>query len=581
MGKNNGLQEFVHHMVGTHLMIKVLFCALVLMSASCSNSSDAKSGGLSTKAQNTITLLQENHTNGIISDSQFSEAKENVMSYDSRGFFGKYWFGAVFLLYLVGTMLFARAAAPLDRVKPMRASRPYGFWLLGGFWGCHHTYLWSWVPKFDNEENYGRYFLIWTWISWISMIFVLLLNYTALMYFYDMPQLLLINSDTWSWNTPNSNILWISIYIFCIISIVNVVSGLLAIPYWTYMFNAKYFRRNPENDAILSNQRLSVDNSLADGQETISHITQDLETITERVEGDYIIEDSNRDDSFWGGTKRFFKNVATLGNSAKLEEEMDRLRLLSACCKNLQRDINKADCLNSDLYDALEEYRAAAYRNLYLAKELIGLVKSKVSSKAQKRIVDTFLEVYKPEGMTGGNVRLDDAALSFNTDLFMQRFGSDMSETLTCLNDKIEKGGTVNKDDFIVAGIELAFSSALNGLENIIDLYSSTKQARAEVQDDIASALKYIKKAIPSIQNYLAALLRQAELLTSLSNANKAFIKAYEPLREEVFGDPSFSQYIFGLKDHKELFASDKFREDLQYLIRVCSEYNKINQAKL
>ena len=68
-----------------------------------------------------------------------------------------------------------------------------------------------------------------------------------------------------------------------------------------------------------------------------------------------------------------------------------------------------------------------------------------------------------------------------------------------------------------------------------IDLYSQTKEARREVQQQINEALEYIKKAIPAIQNYQAALLRQSEVLVALTQCNKAFVCAYEPLRKQIF----------------------------------------------
>lgn len=127
----------------------------------------------------------------------------------------------------------------------------------------------------------------------------------------------------------------------------------------------------------------------------------------------------------------------------------------------------------------------------------------------------------------------------------------------------------------------LGWSIAINGIANIIDLYSQTKEARREVQQQINEALEYIKKAIPAIQNYQAALLRQSEVLVALTQCNKAFVCAYEPLRKQIFGEPTFWKYLTGIKKNQELFKTTDFRKDLQHLILVSSEYNKVNQSKV
>ena len=55
---------------------------------------------------------------------------------------------------------------------------------------------------------------------------------------------------------------------------------------------------------------------------------------------------------------------------------------------------------------------------------------------------------------------------------------------------------------------------------------------------------------------------------------------AYEPLRQKVFGRPTFSQFIRGINKDQQYFKSNEFRRDLQHLIIVCSKYNRIYNAK-
>ena len=298
------------------------------------------------------------------------------------------------------------------------------------------------------------------------------------------------------------------------------------------------------------------------------------------VEEDYIIEDPDKDHSLWGGVKRFFKSVVTLGNSSKLEKEMDRLRLLGSCCDDLSRDISETEMYNDELYDYLQKSRVAAYRNLYLSKELIGIIKTKISSEQQKLLVDEFKLIEVPANMaTGVAFRASD--IQFNGDNFLSSVGMDMDSTLQNLGSRLEKEGNLSKGDFIAAGVEAGLSIAINGIANIVDLYSQTKEARREVQQQINEALEYIKKAIPAIQSYQAALLRQSEVLVALTQCNKVFVCAYEPLRKQIFGEPTFWKYLVGVKKKQELFKTIDFRKDLQHLILVSSEYNKVNQSKV
>ena len=55
---------------------------------------------------------------------------------------------------------------------------------------------------------------------------------------------------------------------------------------------------------------------------------------------------------------------------------------------------------------------------------------------------------------------------------------------------------------------------------------------------------------------------------------------AYEPMRQKVFGQPTFSKFLRGIDKEMSYLKSDDFRKDLQHLILVCTEYNKVYNAK-
>lgn len=110
---------------------------------------------------------------------------------------------------------------------------------------------------------------------------------------------------------------------------------------------------------------------------------------------DIVIEDET-DEKISG----LFKNLFTLGKSSTLKSKVQRLRALRYCCQIISDDIDKFELDNNRLFSYLKYYRVAAYRNLYLAKELIGIVKDKVSSRQQELIIDEFPQLISPKILT-------------------------------------------------------------------------------------------------------------------------------------------------------------------------------------
>ena len=274
------------------------------------------------------------------------------------------------------------------------------------------------------------------------------------------------------------------------------------------------------------------------------------------------------------------KRFLTLGNSSTLKRKVQRLRALRYCCENISENLDNLDKDNTVLFSYLKYYRVAAYRNLYLAKELIGVVKDKVSSQEQKLIVDEFPELTKPQNSNPSDVYFDASQTSFNSDRFLESVGLSLSSSFDNLSEKIGKEKELAKEDFIEAGIEIAIDSLIAGITEVFDMYSRTKENIRDVEVKISEAINYLSKACPSINNYKAELIRQSEIMIALYKCNRAFVMAYEPLRQKIFGRPTFSQFIRGINKDQQYFKSDGFRRDLQHLIMVCSKYNRIYNAK-
>ncbi|RRD91957.1 hypothetical protein EII33_05960 [Bacteroides heparinolyticus] len=549
----------------------VLFI-LCLSLISCSSEKEEEKS-LSNKAKNTITWLEQLQESGDISEVTFQEAKENIQKYDNRFFLWKYCFFLVFIIYIIASSsyIYFITDKNLDRRYPLSKWYVYSVWLYSGLFGGHISLLWN--------NHHTTISAIWRFFSYTIVIIAFIFNYTAIMYFYDMPSILRLYDETWKWSMPNSYFLHYSLLAVELLFLVNIIGGLLFIPYWTYVYNALYFRRHHENDKILSGKPVKIDFFYKQLSKHIKELNKNLEEIKVYVEQDYYIEDPNKDYSFWGDCKRFFKNIATLGNSSKLEKEVDRLRLLNECCIQLQEDIQETEYYNDTLYSFLEKYRIAAYRNLFLAKELIAIIKTKISSQQQSLIVDEFKSITTPDPFFSGiDFRASD--ITFNSDNFFVSVENKIEDLTNELGKRLEREQNLSKEDFINAGIELGIHTAIEAITNIINLYSDTLNARKEVNENIRKSIRYIDKAIPAIQKYQVALMRESEVLLALSKCNKAFIHAYEPLRIQVFGKPTFGSFLKGIKKNQAVFKTEEFHKKLHHLILVSSEYNKINQIK-
>ena len=94
-----------------------LLGVLLLLLCSCSSADKV----LSEKAEKTISMLENLQKENRISDVTFQEARENVIQYDYKSFFGKYWFGAVFIAYVIITLVATNVESEenLDRAKPL------------------------------------------------------------------------------------------------------------------------------------------------------------------------------------------------------------------------------------------------------------------------------------------------------------------------------------------------------------------------------------------------------------------------------------------------------------------------------
>lgn len=526
----------------------ILFILIVL--CSCSKKQEKEVRPLSVNAVEAISILEENKT--YVDDTSFSNIKNRIENYDRGGKIWKYAI-AIFVLIIVFAALFVtRAISSEERKRPFPIWKGYLLLFTVGFLGIHKTVICRW-------DGFVNCILFWA---------LFLFNFSTIMIYWIYPKLLFY--------IPEYNLFTRIIFLILVLML---VLDFFLIPYYLFRYNANYFRKNKSEDRMLISKSDLYDSANKFVNKEIRQVNKQLENINIYVKEDYFIEDPNKDMTFWGSLTRGAKSVITFGNSNKLEIEMNRLRCLSTCCDELGDLYDSCRFCNEILSGDLISSRIAVYRNLYLAKELIGIVKNKLSTKQQSLLVDYYFKCDMPKYQMNinGIANLD---VSFNSEVFLDSLGSDLTVIFDNLNTKLENE-SLSKKDFVDAAVLTGLNVFVNGLSAIIDLNIRTKEARSEVQTQTSNALLYIDEAVIGIQEYQKYILRQKEILEALEKANIAFIQAYVPLREQVFGKPTFWKFLTGIPKNRELFKTNEFREDLQHLILVCTEYSKINQSKI
>lgn len=536
---------------------------ILISFSSCSN--DISDKEVYENKEGLIADVKQLANDSYISQIDYEDAVQNIVTFEQRSFLNKYWLIVLFAIILFFLYKVIDLVTDIDESqmsKPITKVKSYQVICGLGFLGGHFIYL----------KKYK-------WIGFLTIFLTFLFPiffYKYLMYFYKIPSILFL---------PSINCIYLEemgLYykwqlLLLILFVFNILVGLFLAPYWVYQFNGNYFRKHKDNDDILNGKELVVDrfyNSVLIPD--MNKTNKDLTIVKEVLDNDdFIIEDES--DKAIGG---FFKSILTLGKNKILKKKIQRLRALRYCCQILSNDIEKFEVDNDTLFSFLKYYRIAAYRNLYLAKEMISLVKENVSSRQQKLIVDEFPEIIKPKNVNPSDVYFDATQISFNSERFFDSLGQSIQMSCDKLCLKLEKEKDISKDDFLAAGIEVAINGIITGIEELVTQYSKTTASIKEVEQNMYKAVSYLDKAYPSIINYQAELARQSEIMIALHKCNKAFVMAYEPLRQKVWGRPNFSQFIHGINKDQLYLKSEDFRKDLQHLILVCTEYNKVYNAK-
>lgn len=219
------------------------------------------------------------------------------------------------------------------------------------------------------------------------------------------------------------------------------------------------------------------------------------------------------------------------------------------------------------------KYRSAAYRNLNLCKDLLGLLKT-IEGKHQSVVRDLAISV--PEITTQDILNLTSIGeVKFDSDSFGKSVMMSVDNVNNSLTSIMERGGKITATDLKIGALEVGISAIASGVTGIIDLNAETSEQREKVQLKIAVITRKLSRILPELNEYRVQILRQIEILSALKEMCVAFIKVYEPLRQNVYNSNG------GMVDgYQEFLQQESTRYQLSLLIAICNNYSKVNQAK-
>ena len=415
------------------------------------------------------------------------------------------------------------------RIKKWNCWKVYPTWLLLGWFGFHRAQLksyWSVV--------YGALFTI-----------IIILNLQNISLYLFWPS---------CWHFMEiSGLSLVLIYALGIFLLFD-LGWILWRCYW---LNHTYYRHDARELALVSTQSTDIDYLINDVKPTLSSTIANLKTHLNRTKE---IQRSQYD-----GPKSSFnlKRLAGVftGDDKWAKFEMQRMRSLESLLRDYTDTQQKFAIVAENMNIYLQEARENAYRNINLAKELIGWLR-KFNAK------ETILQTDR---------KISEEVVQFDFAQFEMpdiQLGMDVEATFN---------NCVNTTKLLMTcglrlGPSLAIGAAISVLSGIADAIQKANKLCEAANEKAQKAVWGIGQSLDQIVRAEKDILRAYEILASLYHANRAFTNAYVALRDDLLGEePSFAYFIRGgvIRPKRNII------EDLVHLQQVTSEYNKINQAKL
>lgn len=488
-----------------------------------------------------IKAMYDKLLSGADNEQEIQKYYERIQSYEKNK--GCWIAGLVLLLLSVAIMLYcinAHSARNLAvRKKPIKIIVSYLLWLFGGVFGLHRAYLL--VLRGNNSLKV----LILSQYLLFAILAAINLSKIAVYGF---------NLEIWR---ELSSITTITV-VLSLLNIIWMLFDMIWIPYRIHVLTGEYYRRSVEEMDVLKGNKTEVEKfyeALGPDLDKINNEFREVLNETHSIVSKKFVKKET------GVVGLVNKLAASVARDGSLEFEKNKLESLILLAEKASELGNEVQEKYETLFKYLTNARIMAYRNLYLTKELIACIRT-MAGKKQAVVLDAYNK------MEAIDIDFDKTALysiSIDVSSALKNFSS-YQRSLTTFG---VKSPTATLAAFGISAVEA-----------VVDNIKERKEQKLKAVKAQSKVLSSIEKYAVELARLNGEILRDAEKVSALFEANKAFIHAYCHLRDTVFGDVSFKNFIKGVNKNNPEFRSEWFSRDIQHLIMVSSEYNKINQAK-
>ena len=486
-----------------------------------------KNGQINPRFAHIYSTLKNNQSK--LSQDEYNAFTAHLLSYER---YGGLWKACIILGLLVYISIaiyiyyrYSDKSYLFTRPKVISKRNMYLIWLLGGSFGLHRLML---------ASKWGFLFvgLVCTMVIANLSIFTIYAGHFSI-----MP---IINEQV---NFSFSLILLLLIAIMLLID-------LIWISYRIYYLTNKYYRHDIRELEILQGLKTDIDDFVEEIAQEIPNYCKQIKSLLHQTKKTH---------------KEQVQHSTAIGRLIKHKE----LRLaewkynsINSNAKEIKAHRHRMFVYSKSLSNALQEARDAAFRNIYLTKEVISYFKDNVRTKNQELIV---VQNYSEQNIQ--IIELNEEDMHFEIDI--------TSPTISL--------GTMFSS-FTSAGISSSYAFGIAGIFAIgyvaID-YFKQKNVLLEKYTIAAKELVHsIDEMANDSVNIEATILRMNEILSALYECNKAYINAYVKIRDELFPEPTFINFIKQIGKKKANFSKIS-AADLGYLIEVTKYYNKINTSEV
>ena len=548
-----------------YFRILILVLSMGLILGSCSSH-----GSFSNRARSERVYVAKQYKSGRIDAVDYETVKKNISSYEEKGFIKAYWPAAVFCLLWCFWGLVTLGTADPDRIEPLKLKSVYRTYLLSFPFGSVSELFDGGSPEqIENGDGTKTGGVLLVLASLFGIPILILIFWADINYYWNVPILYLRSVP--------------GVLLACILFI-NVVIIPIILPVMVSRYNAKHFRCHYENQVILSGGKTRIDLLAESIKDTNRNIGLELDIINNHLARGVNYQ-RDVDDGLFSWVKRGVADVFTTGDYSKMLRESSYLEEVKSNYELILSRLNSLKDAANLMSVYLEEQRKAAYRNIYLYKEILSLSNNNVRGKVQTLVQDVVL-LKDPNNLMlheslGQNSDIQGTTDLVDTQLF--EIGDSVGSLVARVwNEDLRDAE--KKAEVLIQGVVVA----INVVGRLLTINGEVTQKRTLIEGDLMKLAEAISSAQNTILEYQAVIARVMEVEMALNACNKAFVRAYTPINRYVFREGTeklterFKQVAW--VGRQQWMSSsmqaeqNKFIEDLYNLQRLCSDYNKINQ---